>query len=219
MSTSTQAATQFDWIHNKCTCVVGETGSGKSATCYSILENVGNSRTRFVYKHPRPELIEGVGLQNLEELSLDHISDCFLYIDEPQLVFVSNADRQNLLRIFSLARQRDVNLLISTSDTRWVTVSMEAYVDCYVVKSLDYDSCKRGSKIKKIIAQSLFNIDPQSFRLPPNEAILFCRRWCAAPKKMTVPLPSFWSEQFSKPYKESLFDQGAVEEFFPFGDM
>ena len=194
----------FDWNKCKVVSVVGETGSGKTATCYSIMDKI-KGRKKYIVDHPYPQILERSGITNLPELSMDDIYDCCVWIDEPQLVFPKYQKRNNdhLMMLYSLARQRDITLLLSTSDTRWINKGMEAYVDTWLIKNLDFDLVKQGSVIKKIIAQKYHNIMPKGFRMNQTEAIIYCKAQLERPHKINVPLLKYWSEKYSKPYKYS----------------
>ena len=141
----------------------------------------------------------------LQRFHSNFILDCVVWVDEPQLVYPKYEKRNNdgLLMMCSLARQRDITLIFSTSDTRWINKGMEAYVDTWVIKNLDFSMVKQGSIIKKIISQKYHNIMPNTFRLKQNEAIMYCPDQLPRPEKVSIELPSFWSESLSKPYKFS----------------
>jgi Cdc6-like AAA superfamily ATPase len=195
----------FNWSLCKVISVVGETGSGKTATCFSILDQITNKK-KFTVDHPTPNILKLSNILNIPELSMDELCDCVVWIDEPQLIYPKSQKRNNdhLLMLCSLARQRDITLILSTSDTRWINRGMESYVDTWVIKNLDFELVKQGSIVKKIISQKYHNIMPKSFRMSKAEAILYCPSQINRPKKIKVPLPSYWSEQFSKPYKYSM---------------
>jgi hypothetical protein len=80
---------------------------------------------------------------------------------------------------------------------------MEAYVDTWIIKNLDFTMVKQGSVIKKIISQKYHNIMPSTFKLEKNEAIMYCPDQLSRPEKVKIELPQFWSETLSKPYKFS----------------
>ena len=196
---------EFNWSSCKVIYVVGETGSGKTASCYSVIDQI-KGKKKYILDHPTPSILKPSGLINLPELSMDEICDCVLWIDEPQLVFPKYQKRNNdhLMMLYSLARQRDITLLLSTSDTRWINKGMESYVDTWLIKNLDFELVKQGSVIKKIIAQKYHNIMPKSFRMNQSEAILYCPNQLDRPQRIEIPLPKYWSEKFSKPYKYSM---------------
>lgn len=194
----------FDWNFCKVVSVVGNTGSGKTAACFNILSSF-KDRDLFIVDHPFPEALEGTNIQNIPSISFEEVSDCVIWIDEPQLVFPKYEKRNNdsLLMMCSLARQRDITLLFSTSDTRWINKGMEAYVDTWVIKNLDFNLVKQGSVIKKIIQQKYHNIMPTTFKLGQDESIVYCPNQLERPIKVKSKLPSFWTEKLSKPYKYS----------------
>lgn len=193
---------EFNWNKCKLIAVVGETGSGKTASCFTIMDAI-KDRKKFIVNHPTPHILTESGIENIPDLSMDSMVDCALWIDEPQLIYPKYQKKNNdhLLMLYSLARQRDITLIVSTSDTRWINKGMEAYVDTWLIKNLDFDLVKQGSVIKKIISQKYHNIIPKAFKLDSSEAILYCKNQLAQPHKINIPLPKYWSEKFSKPYK------------------
>ena len=208
---SAKLTSPIKWENLKTIAVVGETGAGKTATCFKILDQF--RKKKFIFNHPQPHILKAAGVSNIEKLSLHELSDCVVYIDEPQLTFVDAKETRNLIRLYSLARQRDITILFSTSDTRWVSIAMEAYVDCWVIKNIDYSTVKRGSQIKKIIEMFVYNINPESFRLDIDEAIMYCRRFLPdGPQKIKVLLPKYYDDYFSKPYKYASISE---DDFFP----
>ena len=133
---------------------------------------------------------------------MTRIQDCVVYIDEPQL-FLPKYDKKNndaLLKLISLSRQRNITLLISTSDTRWVNKALESYVDTFVLKDVDYDMTKQGSKIRSIIKDIVF-ISPQEFTLQVNEYIFYNRKTQEMNGKKYFDLPSYFSDEHSKAFR------------------
>jgi hypothetical protein len=169
-------------------------------------------RAKYIVDHPYPEALNGTGIENVSCISFEEVSDCIVWVDEPQLVYPKYEKRNNdaLLMMCSLARQRDVTLMFSTSDTRWINKGMEAYVDTWIIKNLDFSMVKQGSVIKKIISQKYHNIMPSTFRLGQEEAIMYCPDQLARPEKVKIDLPSFWSESLSKPYKYSTQNASSI---------
>lgn len=189
-----------EWTNYRCICCVGDTGSGKTATCFKILEKITN-KDKYIYKYPTPEILDEFDIYNLDQLNFDELIDCAFYIDEPQLSVVSPNDKTGLIRLLSLARQRDILVLMSTSDTRWITKSLESYIDCWIIKDLDYKTVKQGSLIKQIINEHYHNIMPQTFKLDNNKAIFYARKTHGQPIMLDIALPKNWSMEVSKPYK------------------
>lgn len=195
---------KFNWDDCKVIAVVGNTGSGKTAACFNILSSI-KTKDKYIVDHPLPEALEGTGVQNMPAISFEEMSDCVIWIDEPQLIYPKYQKRNNdgLMMMCSLARQRDVTLILSTSDTRWINKGMESYVDTWVIKNLDFNLVKNGSIIKNIISRKYNNIMPASFKLSKEEAIVYCPEHLDRPEKVKVSLPSYWSDKLSKPYKYS----------------
>jgi len=192
----------FNWSKCKVISVVGYIGSGKTASCYNILNSI-NDKNKYVVDHPFPQALEGTGVSNIQNINFEEVTDSVVWIDEPQLVFPKSEKKNNdaLMQMCSLARQRDVTLIVSTSDTRWINRGLESYIDTWMIKNLDFNLVKQGSITQKIIKQRYHNIMPNNFRLALNEAILYCPNQIDRPIKVDVKLPSFWSEKLSKPYK------------------
>ncbi|MBC8282210.1 MAG: ATP-binding protein, partial [Nitrospinae bacterium] len=99
----------FDWSTCKVVSIVGETGSGKTATCYSIMDQI-KEKEKYVVDHPTPDILSPSGVVNIPDLSMDELCDCVLWIDEPQLIFPKYQKKNNdhLMMLYSLARQRDI---------------------------------------------------------------------------------------------------------------
>lgn len=195
----------IDWNKLTCICCCGDIGAGKTGACFSILDKF-NKRKKYIYKHPAPEILGPSGITNIDEINYDQLIDCVIYIDEPQLNLAPQRDKNGFIKFLSLLRQRDVTAILSTSDTRWVSKSLESYVDCWIIKDLDFDSVKQGSTIKRIITDYYNNIMPSHFSLPKEEAIIYSRKFLQKPIKAKVNLPKYWSQDFSKPYKKAHID-------------
>ncbi len=187
---------------SKSIAVFGKVGSGKTALVYSILTFFKDKQVYF-FRHPRQELIEKMGFKNLDSLeNMEKMSDCVIYIDEPQLHFGIYDRKSNAVigRICSLARQLDITLVISSSDTRVFGKCNEAFFDTWILKDLDYDMVKNGSKIKKVIKKHTF-IAPEGFQLDVNELIMENTNDSSLNGKYTFELPSEFTDEHSKAYK------------------
>lgn len=194
----------FNWNNCKVIAVVGHTGSGKTASCYNIMDSM-KDKSKYIIDHPFPEALSGTGIANMPSINFEELSDSAIWIDEPQLVFPKGEKKSNdaLMMMCSLARQRDITLMFSTSDTRWINRGMESYVDTWLIKNLDFNLVKQGSITQKIIKQKYYNIMPNTFRIGVSEGILYSPSQLERPIKVNIPLPSYWSEKLSKPYKFS----------------
>lgn len=184
--------------------VVGTTGSGKTSFCFKILETAkqlfNNEREIYVFKHPKQKMIEELGFKNIYNIEqLDKLNKAVVYIDEPQTQFKVYSHKENtiLATLLTLARHRDIILIISTCMTQWVTRMLEGQVDCYCVKDTDYDSVKQGSRIREIIKQNSL-IDPSFFRLDIDEYVFYCRKFPEYSNKHRFLQPEFFNEELSK---------------------
>lgn len=198
----------------KTIAIYGEIGEGKTSLAYTIINKIKDKRDVFFLKYPNPKLIEELGYESLDSLELiENLENCILYIDEPQLHFKIYDKRSNSIigKICSLARQKNIILIISTSDTRVFTKHNESYFDAWCIKQLDYFMVKRGSKIKKILENSAI-FDPSGIILDKNE-FLFDRK-CKDAERSKRRIASefngryffkeeeYFTEKHSKPYKE-----------------
>jgi hypothetical protein len=181
--------------------IYGDTGAGKTALSYKLLSALSHRDIYFI-KHPKPETIKAMGYNNLRSLEeLERLQDCVLYWDEPQLSVNIYDKKSNIViaKVCSLARQRNIILIMSSSDTRVFTRHNEAYIDLWLIKDLDYSMIKRGSKIQKIVRDNTF-IDPHGFKLSKNEFISESRKISELNGKHTFKLIDGWNDSLSKPF-------------------
>ena len=183
--------------------IYGNCGSGKTSLAYHLIDLIKENKKVFFLKHPKPELIEEMGYEDLDSLEqMEKMQDCVLYIDEPQLSLPIYAHKANkiIAQICSLARQLDITLVISSSDTRVFTKANEAYFDLWCVKDLDYDMVKNGSKIKNVLRKNA-KFDPSGIRLDKDEFIAECRTNPQINGKHLFQLPNYFTEEYSKPFR------------------
>src|SRR3990167_560642 len=182
--------------------VFGDTRSGKTSLSFKILEEINKKKTVFVYNHPFPKSIDLIGFENVANMSdLGRLSDCAVYVDEPQLLFPVEDKKSNgfLAKLYTLCGQRSITLILSTSDSRWVTKGTESFVNSWFIKDCEAELLKNGSKIKNIIRQhSTFGLI--DFRMKVDEFLFYDRSEMFS-GKFVFNLPYFWHEIFSKPYK------------------
>ena len=181
--------------------IYGDTGTGKSCLAYTIISLFTDKKIYFL-KHPKPELIEALGYSNLDSLEqMENIQDCVLFCDEPQLYLSLYEKRANRIisKVCSLARQLDITLIISSSDTRVFTKSNEAYFDLWLVKDLDYTMVKNGSRVKEVIKKNCL-FEPEGFSLKVNEYLADSRKCRSINGKHIFIMPDYFTEAYSKPY-------------------
>jgi hypothetical protein len=192
-------------LKHKVIGIFGNTGSGKTSTAFKILEYFKGETDKkiYVYKHPQPNLIEVYGFELLNTLELlDELQNCVLFIDEPQLHLPKYETRSNHIfeRLMSLCRQRDITLIFSTSDTRYINRSLEAYIDGWFIKDLRFDMVKNGSFIKEVIKRNSL-ITPNGFKLRNNQVLYSNRNNPDIEFKFNIEEASFFSEELSCAYK------------------
>jgi len=135
---------------------------------------------------------------------LERLQDCVVFWDEPQLN-VSIYDRRAnriIANVCSLARQLNITLILSSSDTRVFSKYNESYFDLWLIKDVDFVMVKNGSKIKKAIRNNC-RFEPEGFRLEKDEFLVESRKLSEFNGKHTFKLPKIWSESHSKPYRNS----------------
>lgn len=187
----------------KIIAIYGDTGTGKTGLAYKIIE-LFNKKVYFL-KHPRPEIIEKIGYKNLTSLEeIERLQDCIIFWDEPQLSTQIHDKKANriIANVCSLARQLDILLIIASSDTRVFTKHNEAYFDLWLIKDVDFEMIKQGSKIRKAIKNNS-RFEPSGFRLEDNEFLAESRKLRGFNGKHTFELPKIWNEEHSKPYRNS----------------
>ena len=192
----------MDWksVDFKSLAVVGTPRSGKTCLCYDITSNY--NLEKFIFMHPKPELIEPLGFkQCYGEFEIENMNDCILWIDEPSLYTTLYDNRANnwLKRLLSICAQRNVKLIISTSDTRFITKGIESYIEVWCVKDIELDLVKQGSMIKNIIKNSCF-ITPRGFNLKVNEYIFYSRNYRQYNGRHTFIKPAYFTDALSRPY-------------------
>lgn len=184
----------------KSIAIVGNTGTGKTAMVYNILDK--SDKIVYWHKHPSLELLKERGYKPLHRLAdLERLGDCVVVIDEPQLYMATYDKRSNvvLMRVLSLCRQRNITLIISTSDTRFVTRGIESYMDIWIIKDLYFDLVKQGSIIKKIVKDFSY-IDFEGKKLNVEEYIFFSRIYEDYNGQQVFEQPAYFDERHSKPY-------------------
>lgn len=192
-------------LHTSCICILGHRGSGKSALAAYLMSQV-KDRPCYVFDHATPELVEEQGWKNLYRIEeIYRLQNCVIWADEVQLTIPTLDKRANegLAKLLSIARHRDITLILSTSDSRWVTRGLESWVDCWVVKDCEASLLKNGSLAKKIIKQFVV-VSPEEFRLEKNEFLFYYRERPSLDGLHTAPLPDFWDMRWSKPFSLAL---------------
>lgn len=189
--------------------VVGRRNSGKTALAYHVLGHA--KKPVYFFRHPKPHIVRALGyhiLHNFEQIT--KLSDCVVYIDEPQL-FIKKYDKKandGLLELLSIARQRNVCIVLSSSDTRFITKGLEAYIDVWLVKDIETELVKRGSLVSKIIRKNAI-IDADGFTQAQAQFLFYSRDYPQWDGQHEFNLPTFWSEAHSKPF--SLVKHGIID--------
>lgn len=185
--------------------ITADTGEGKTRLGYRVCEQLKSKLPVYLFKHPLKEKIKKLGFRNMYSIDeLENLNNICLWIDEPQIVFPKYEKRGNIIlnRMLSLSRQKDITLIMSTSDTRYITASEEFYVTTYLIKKIDYAMVKRGSKIKDIINEKA-TITPEGYtdNIKSDEYLFYNRKLKELNGKHKFKTPSYFDEQLSKPFQ------------------
>lgn len=190
----------YSWLNSSAIAILGGKGSGKTALSYYLLDKM--DRPVYVYDNPKPELVEGRGWHNLYRLeTLYSLEGAAVWMDEPQISMPVGNKRANegLQRLLSIARHRDITLMFSTCDTRWVTRALESYITAWIVKDVEPSLVKQGALIKKLIKNYVV-ADVDEFHLEPSEYLFYDRHRPELDRKHTFQLPTWFTDEHSKPY-------------------
>ena len=181
--------------------IVGATGTGKTALAFKILEKL--NKEAYVLRHPKPELLKPLGYTNLRSVEdIARLRDCAVYIDEPQLILNEKSYKTIplLLKLISLSRHRNINLILSTSDTRSITSALEAYIDLWLIKNVDYSTTKQRGIIREALRENSF-ISPSEIELKNNEFISHSFKLKAFNGFHSFNLADGWTDSLSISYR------------------
>jgi len=186
----------------KSICVVGETGTGKTSFCFYLLDlfKKYSNKKIYAYKFPKQELLEPLGIEKIYSMEeLIGLRDSVVLLTEPQITLpkYDKRNNDNLQKILSLARQRDIIIIIDTSDTGYINRRLESYIHLWIIKDLEYSLVKQGSIIKKIIKDNTF-IDAREFRLDKSEFLFYSREFYKLNGKWNFKEPESFNEEISK---------------------
>jgi hypothetical protein len=179
--------------------IVGRRDSGKTALSYEILSN--SDKPIYVFNHPKPDKLPK-GMKNLRDIEdIEYLENCIVWIDEPQLVMPVQDKKANdsMAKLLSIALHRGVCIILSTSDTRYITKGLESYIDVWLIKDIEIDLVKRGSLISKI-ARKYTLINPNAFKCKVNEYIYHSRLQPDMNGRHTYTLKSYMTRDLLKAF-------------------
>jgi len=186
----------------KSVCIIGETGTGKTAMGFYIMDlfKKYTEKTIYAFKFPKPELLKERGIKvmySIEELG--EIENAIIYLTEPQLTIpkYDKRNNDNLQKVLSLARQRNLTIIFDTSDTGYINRGLESYINVWCIKDISYNLIKQGSIIRYVIKDNSI-IDPFQFRLKVNEYLFYSREFYKFNGKFTFTKPYYFTDKFSR---------------------
>lgn len=193
------------WLRASAIAIVGHRGSGKTACACELLDSI-DDRPVFVYQHPKPDLLAERGWKQMYRLEqMYEIDNAVVWMDEPQITIPKLDKRANdgLQKLLSIARHRDITLVTSTCDTRWITRALESYIDCWLVKDVEARLVKQGALIKKIIQRHVV-CDVDEFRLSKPQYLFYGRDYPQMDGLHSFEMPWWFDERWSKPYSVAM---------------
>ena len=196
--------TEFEsFLFNKSSTVgiiLGKRGSGKSAIGIKILENIFAKTHKKCYtigfhNETLPEFIE-----NVEEISEIH-NNAFVLIDEGGILFSSRNAMSKPNKILSelilIARHKDLSILFISQNS--------SNLDVNIIRQADYLILKPASLLQKDferkIIQDVYEKVKSGFKKHSDKKGLTYIYSDAFKGFINNPLPSFWSTELSKAFK------------------
>lgn len=131
-------------------CILGEIDSGKTNLAFWYLKNYKGKRKIYLLGYPKQ--VDGYNRLNSFE-DVFKLKDSIIYIDELQK-FIKVYDRKSnyqLMELISLFAHKNNTLIFTTQATQFVTRGVEHFIDVWVIKNMDLESLKNGSKAKRVI--------------------------------------------------------------------
>ena len=197
--------------------ILGERGSGKSVLAYSILEYFCNKRNLFVFRFPRPEILPSFIQVTYDP---DFPDGGVVLVDEAYITFSARKamSRKNKFidMLNGLARQKDLLVIYITQDSTRVDVNIIRSADVLMIKRLskrqvEFERKELKSWLKKVkeaidrigsleeIRRSVY-VDSDIFGKEFSGIVRNC-----------ITLPSFWSEEISKAWRNISLNQDGLE--------
>ena len=201
----------------RCIAIFGNTGSAKTSLAFRILEDLGTERQIYLLKHPNFKVIQEKGLpykllNTIEEIA--HLDNSVILFDEPQLYLTCSEYKRDVImaRLLSLARQRNLTLIICSSDTRTFGKRVEAYFDLWLIKDCEFAMVKQRSQIRAILASAAL-ISPEEVSISKNSFLCHNRKFPELNGWHEFDMIASWDDSLSKPYSRSKVSSGPDSHF------
>lgn len=205
--------------------MAGGIGSGKSATAYSLLEEIHTrdpGRKIYAYNFPPakgrllPEYITPTYNAEFEEGSV-------VIADEAYFKFYSkenNSDLNKFMDVFSgLVRQKGILVIFITQTTRKLTLSSVSGVQVFLVKTPDVMMTKLDrSELRKILQEALSEYRKLPLGQRKSSTYVISMDYEGLMLDTNTP-PSFWTEELSRAWEGVRLEEekntlGVCEELF-----
>jgi len=123
--------------------VIGKKRSGKTCLAFAFLEQFGKyDRKMYVYKFPRPELLEELPFEvnNLTNLKqINNLKNAVVFIDESEKIFpiLEKTVNQQLRNILSLSGQNNICFIFVCHNSYFINRSLFSFIDIKVIKEVN----------------------------------------------------------------------------------
>lgn len=190
----------------KSIAVVGAGGSGKTGLVLKLLSESDKPVYIYIHQGMNQNIVKRYRelgfIPSFSLGDLNTVQDAIYYIDEPQLVMKFGDKKQNegLKRLLTIARHRDITLVISTCDTQFITRSLEGQIETWLIKDIELMTAKQGSMIKKII-QKFWIGNEDDFMLSIDQYLFYSRKNTEKNGVKLFEKPVWFDEELSKPFK------------------
>jgi hypothetical protein len=187
---------------------IGDMGTGKTALSFKILEYAKKINKKVcVFKWPNREDIEKCGYMWTDDIDeLFALNDAILYIDEPQWTVGGKHEKrlnEHFEKMMTLTRQKNITIILSTFDTRWINLSLEGSVSHWIIKSIELDTIKRTSYVKKIIKE-IYPIAYKKLILPKNQYLFYSKYDGSYNGLHSFKKPSYFTDKFSCAFRREI---------------
>lgn len=157
--------------------IIGKKRSAKTSLGYCFLKEFGsNGREMYVYRHPRPKVLEKLpfkvnNLINIKQVS--NLSNAVILIDEAHKVFPvqEKAVNSHLRDVLSLSGQNNICFIFICHNSYFINRSLFSFIDIKVIKEVNEGHWELERPYMKKLYQSIpvmgnnrFFIDSDDFR-------------------------------------------------------
>lgn len=122
--------------------ILGKKRSGKTCLGWAWLKGYGEYRDMYVYRFPKPDLLEKLpfkvtNINNLKQVS--NLTDAVILIDEAQKVFpvMEKTVNQQLRNILSVSAQNNICFIFVCHNSYFLNRSLFSFIDIRIIKEVN----------------------------------------------------------------------------------